>query len=136
MDMSIGPEHVIFGHDSSRRLQLHPFATGIDTGTDGRTDLSFLRHVCHCFIGAVQGDQLSACVFPPAKEIPHPDGPATRENLGMQLVSVTVDGSQKLLFPASPEKLSNILVSSVTKTYNEWLDIYKSFHEESDVATV
>ena len=129
---------MIFGHDSSRRLQLHPFATGIDTGTDRRICPPAFSDICvvRCRIGAVQGDQLSACVFPPAKEIPNPDGPATRENLGMQLVSITVDGSQKLVFPTSPEKLSNILVSSVTKTYNEWLDIYKSFHEESDVTTV
>jgi len=110
-----GPEHVIFGHDSSRRLQVHPFATGIDTG-------------------AVGGDLMTACVFPPVGQLPNPTGHASRENLGMERVTLEVDGSRKMIFPKTPAEMARNSVVRVTESHNLCLDMYTSFEEKEPAA--
>lgn len=84
--------------------------------------------------GAVQGDHLTACVFPPKGDIPYPVGPAFRENLGMKIVSVNVDGPKKVLFPKTPEEMKKNHVSPVTHTHNLLLDMYSRFQEKKPEA--
>jgi hypothetical protein len=50
-----GPTHVVFGHYARPDVQIHPFATGIDTG-------------------AVYGNRLTALVLEPAQPVPPPEG--------------------------------------------------------------
>jgi hypothetical protein len=50
-----GPMHIVFGHYARPGVQIHPYATGIDTG-------------------AVYGNRLTALVLGPDQQVPPPEG--------------------------------------------------------------
>jgi len=50
----VGPPHVVFGHNAQREPQIHPWATGIDTGV-------------------VYGERLTAMVLEAGQHVPSPD---------------------------------------------------------------
>lgn len=45
-----GPTHIVFGHDAAAGLQIHPHATGIDTGAVYGKKLSALVFECPCHV--------------------------------------------------------------------------------------
>ena len=71
-----GPDHVIFGHDAKRKIQLERYATGLDSG-------------------CLYGGHLTLASIPPLKDLSEAtrakiaaQEPLTREDLGMELISV------------------------------------------------
>ena len=72
---------------------------------------------------------MTACVFPPVGKLPNPAGHAFRENLGMKLINLDVDGPKKVAIPQTPKEMAKPIVVPVTASHNQLLDMY-SFQEK------
>ena len=76
-----GPQHIVFGHDARKGLQLWPWATGLDTGASGRRD----------------NGALTAMVLPPAGQA-KPAGPCDPTFAGRPGMILSVGYDRKKYF--------------------------------------